>query len=356
MLYLSRRRWRLLRTPLSFGSWWTTEQVARVLRAALRRNLRHGGCGGERAERGQTGELVGDRRRAGRRRRRARDGVAKPAPARTRHLRHSHAVHDRPDTFLPYDWFSRTSQTYLRSTPAGSSRCSTRSTTRCFESRAGRARDVDDVFQRERPGYRSRYGARRRGRCSRRRSCRGRCLSRGSRSKSARSTPPCGPLLGLLMCMSMMYPLGLLIKGLVEEKENKTQELMSIMGLQTWTLATAHAVTYAVLFTLTSLIAAGTLHRKVFPTTDAGVLIVFFLSFMASAVPSGSSSRPFQPREAGVHRRPVRAFRHGHAPLRVLSDVREPGAGSQEGRGVLSPRLSPSPPIYSRAGRARGAA
>ena len=101
-----------------------------------------------------------------------------------------------------------------------------------------------------------------------------------------------GPLLGLLMCMSMLYPLGLLIKGLVEEKENKTQELMSIMGLQTWTLATAHAATYAVMFTLTSLIAAGTLHQKVFPTTDAGVLIAFLLSFMASAVPpSGSSSR-----------------------------------------------------------------
>ena len=55
-----------------------------------------------------------------------------------------------------------------------------------------------------------------------------------------------GPLLGLLMCMSMLYPLGLLIKGLVEEKENKTQGLMSIMGLQTWGLATAHAATYAV--------------------------------------------------------------------------------------------------------------
>mmetsp|Transcript_3394 Transcript_3394/g.14856 ORF Transcript_3394/g.14856 Transcript_3394/m.14856 type:complete len:329 (-) Transcript_3394:1358-2344(-) len=44
-----------------------------------------------------------------------------------------------------------------------------------------------------------------------------------------------------------------------------------------------------------------------------------------------------QPREAGVHRRPVRALRHGHAPLRVLSDVREPGAGSQEGGERLVP-------------------
>lgn len=195
-----------------------------------------------------------------------------------------------PDTFLPYDWFSRTSQAYMRYYTSGFLTLQHAIDNALLRVAGGVAPGTHSTyFNASDPGYRSRYGT-----------------SRGD-SGALFETPfvpwavpfprlairistfyqALGPLLGLLMCMSMMYPLGLLIKGLVEEKENKTQELMSIMGLQTWTLATAHAATYAVLFTLTSLIAAGTLHRKVFPTTDVGVLIVFFLSFTASAVPLG---------------------------------------------------------------------
>jgi ATP-binding cassette subfamily A (ABC1) protein 3 len=96
-----------------------------------------------------------------------------------------------------------------------------------------------------------------------------------------------GPLLGLLMCMSLLYPLGLLIKGLVEEKETRTQELMSIMGLQQWTLAAAHAATYAVIFALVALIAAAILQPSVFPTTDQSLLAAFLLCFMAAAIPLG---------------------------------------------------------------------
>ena len=43
-----------------------------------------------------------------------------------------------------------------------------------------------------------------------------------------------GPLLGLLMCLSTLYPVGMPVKGLVQEKETRTRELMSIMGLQSW--------------------------------------------------------------------------------------------------------------------------
>ena len=195
-----------------------------------------------------------------------------------------------PDTFLPYDWFSRTSVTYLRYYTSGFLTLQHAIDNALLRVAGGVAPgDVTTYFNASDPGYESRYGA-------------GRGDSRALfdapfvpwavpfprlEIRISEFYDALGPLLGLLMCMSMMYPLGLLIKGLVEEKENKTQELMSIMGLQTWTLATAHAATYAVLFTLTSLIAAGTLHRKVFPTTDAGVLIAFLLSFMASAVPLG---------------------------------------------------------------------
>ena len=96
-----------------------------------------------------------------------------------------------------------------------------------------------------------------------------------------------GPLLGLLMCMSLMYPLGLLIKGLVEEKETRSQELMSIMGLQQWTITAAHAATYAVVFFLVAVLASAILNPSVFPTTDQTVLAAFLLCFMTAAVPLG---------------------------------------------------------------------
>jgi hypothetical protein len=43
-----------------------------------------------------------------------------------------------------------------------------------------------------------------------------------------------GPLLGLILTMSMLYPVSRLIKALVEEKESKTKEVMKIMGLLDW--------------------------------------------------------------------------------------------------------------------------
>jgi ABC-type multidrug transport system ATPase subunit len=89
------------------------------------------------------------------------------------------------------------------------------------------------------------------------------------------------------MCLSLLYPLGLLIKGLVEEKETRTQELMSIMGLQPWTLAAAHAATYAVIFALVAILAAVILQPVVFPTTDLTLFAAFLLCFMAAAIPLG---------------------------------------------------------------------
>lgn len=35
-----------------------------------------------------------------------------------------------------------------------------------------------------------------------------------------------GPILGLLMCLCLVYPLAMLIRGLVEEKETRTRETM----------------------------------------------------------------------------------------------------------------------------------
>ena len=96
-----------------------------------------------------------------------------------------------------------------------------------------------------------------------------------------------GPLLGLLMCLSTLYPVGMLIKGLVQEKETRTRELMSIMGLQSWALAAAHATTYVVVFFLIALFSTALLHDAVFPTTDWTVLFAFFLALLLTGIPLG---------------------------------------------------------------------
>ena len=56
-----------------------------------------------------------------------------------------------------------------------------------------------------------------------------------------------GPLLGLVLCLSLLYPLGMLIKGLVEERETRMRELMRISGMHTWPLVAAWWVTYLVI-------------------------------------------------------------------------------------------------------------
>ena len=40
-----------------------------------------------------------------------------------------------------------------------------------------------------------------------------------------------GPIIGLVLCMSTLYPVAMLIKVLVEEKESRVKETMKIMGL-----------------------------------------------------------------------------------------------------------------------------
>ena len=55
---------------------------------------------------------------------------------------------------------------------------------------------------------------------------------------------------------------------------------MGIMGLQEWALSAAHAATYAAIFALIALVAAGILQPSVFPTTDQSLLAAFLLCFM----------------------------------------------------------------------------
>jgi ATP-binding cassette subfamily A (ABC1) protein 1 len=49
--------------------------------------------------------------------------------------------------------------------------------------------------------------------------------------KVARFYDTVGPLIGLFMVMSTLYPVAMLIKSLVEEKESRVKETMKIMGM-----------------------------------------------------------------------------------------------------------------------------
>lgn len=59
-----------------------------------------------------------------------------------------------------------------------------------------------------------------------------------------------GPILGLLMSLSLVYPLSMLVRGLVEEREKRLKETMCIMGLQGVppSLCAAHTLTPSALF------------------------------------------------------------------------------------------------------------
>ena len=48
-------------------------------------------------------------------------------------------------------------------------------------------------------------------------------------------------MLGLLMSLSLVYPLSMLVRGIVEEREKRLKETMCIMGLQGWVLHAGEA-------------------------------------------------------------------------------------------------------------------
>ena len=50
-------------------------------------------------------------------------------------------------------------------------------------------------------------------------------------------------MLGLLMSLSLVYPLSMLVRGIVEEREKRLKETMCIMGLQGWVLHVGEAPT-----------------------------------------------------------------------------------------------------------------
>eukprot|EP00899_Mesostigma_viride_P015099 jgi/Mesvir1/23590/Mv18280-RA.1 len=96
-----------------------------------------------------------------------------------------------------------------------------------------------------------------------------------------------GPLIGLVMCLSTVYPLGVFIKSLVEEKESRAKETMKIMGLKGWVYLATWPITYGVIFTLISLFSAVLLSASIFPRSNPLVLFLLLLLFTLSEIPFG---------------------------------------------------------------------
>ncbi|KAK3236394.1 hypothetical protein CYMTET_53464 [Cymbomonas tetramitiformis] len=94
-----------------------------------------------------------------------------------------------------------------------------------------------------------------------------------------------GPVLGLVMCLSTLYPLCMLIRGLVEERETRQREVMLIMGLREPLLVASWSITYGVVFGLSAFLCTTVVHYSFFPSSSYSLLLVFFLSFMLSEIP-----------------------------------------------------------------------
>jgi hypothetical protein len=94
-------------------------------------------------------------------------------------------------------------------------------------------------------------------------------------------------MLGLMMCLSTLYPLGMLVKGLVEEKETRAKETMYIMGLKPWVFSTSWLLTYMAVFFMVSLSVSLLLSVTIFPHSDLSILFLLFFLFTVSLISFG---------------------------------------------------------------------
>jgi hypothetical protein len=93
-----------------------------------------------------------------------------------------------------------------------------------------------------------------------------------------------GFLIGQLTVMATLYPFGVLVKGLVEEKEMELRELMKIAGLQPWVNSAGWIVTYWLLFALSALIVTIYLIGALFTRTSFSLLYAHLLMFYTANV------------------------------------------------------------------------
>ncbi|CAL8463070.1 g2604 [Coccomyxa elongata] len=96
-----------------------------------------------------------------------------------------------------------------------------------------------------------------------------------------------GPILGLLMSLSLVYPLSMLVRGLVEEREKRRKETMCIMGLQGWVLHAAWMITYALILLVICVALTIVCCTSFLRATNPLLLFMLFVFFAASELAFG---------------------------------------------------------------------
>lgn len=93
-----------------------------------------------------------------------------------------------------------------------------------------------------------------------------------------------GPLMGMIICMSALYPVSQLTKAIVEEKETRMRELLKMMGLTDGALNAAWTITYAVMFFTVAFLDAVLLKVTAFSRTEFTLLLLWLILFFSSLV------------------------------------------------------------------------
>ncbi|MEW5297039.1 MAG: hypothetical protein WDW36_000274 [Sanguina aurantia] len=88
-----------------------------------------------------------------------------------------------------------------------------------------------------------------------------------------------GPMLGLLLCLSILFPLAMFIRGIVEEKEMKLREVLYIMGLRSWVLYASWLITYLVIFTMLSFLIVIVTGSSFLAASSKSLLMAYFVLF-----------------------------------------------------------------------------
>lgn len=91
-----------------------------------------------------------------------------------------------------------------------------------------------------------------------------------------------GNVFPLFLLISFLAPTSYLIRGIVQEKENRIREGMQMMGLSTSSLYTSWFLTYLVIFTIISLAMALLTLGTFFSNSGFGALFFLFLMFGVS--------------------------------------------------------------------------
>ncbi|KAK9833394.1 hypothetical protein WJX81_001382 [Elliptochloris bilobata] len=89
-------------------------------------------------------------------------------------------------------------------------------------------------------------------------------------------------VLGLLLCLALVYPASCLVRGMAEEKETRMRETLKIMGLHDWVAPAAWAITYGAIFLVACLAVTIVCKASFLRTTSATLLFALLAAFAAA--------------------------------------------------------------------------